>query len=363
MDSKEQEQKQEPISRKRKIGRILLVLAALLVFVSLSWMVWDNLRQNVWAYYTDDAGTEVGVEENKARYVLWEDPAPNNFGAPEKGPPDPDKVDLDNQGGTRLEATFSPNGATMILVRQDNNVTGADMFVVRWNGRIWSRPEAVTTLNSISNDRGPAFSPDGEHLYFASDREGGQGGYDLYVARKDGEGWGAAEPLGDEVNTEKNELGPAPSADGKRLFFSSDRNESTDIFVANSIEEAVDPDEPGEKLPSPMPRFSAAEPVGDLNSEAEDVQAALTSRGDHVFLASDRERDDESGFSLYLSRVVGGKELAPEKIDLYFEKGEATDPAIRMEGFDLLFSRTLEAEDISEEQKPEDYRLYRSTTR
>ena len=350
----EEQKKQE---RKRRIFRALLLSGAFLVFASLCWLVWDNLRQNIWAYYTDDANVTVGVEEDKARYVLWEDPVTN-----------PDNPGIENQGGERLEAAFSPNGTTMVLVREDNNVTGMDMYTSQWNGRGWSPPEAIVTLNSVSNDRGPAFSRDGKLLYFASDREEGKGGYDLYVARRDGSGWGAAEPLGENLNSASDELGPAPAADGERLFFSSNRSgKNEDIFVAKKIKEAVetDPEKPVAESPAALPKFSVPQPVGDLNSEADDVQAALTSRGDHVFLASDRERDDESGFSLYLSRVVDGQELPPEKVDLYFERGEATDPAIRMEGFDLLFSGSgLEADEgAAEGEQPEDYRLYRSTTR
>ncbi|SVE37687.1 uncharacterized protein METZ01_LOCUS490541, partial [marine metagenome] len=238
---------------------------------------------------------------------LWQDPEQNVF-IEEADPLNPDGVDAVNQGGDRLEATFSPNGTTMVLVRRDNNETGTDMYLSQWDGRVWSRPETIVSLNSSANDRGPAFSRDGEYLYFASDREGGKGGYDLYVARKNGEGWSAAESLGETVNTADDERGPAPSADGKRLFFSSDRsgNSEDDILVADIIKATVapDPSEPEEE-PS-MPPFSAAKPVDDLNSEADDVQAALTRRGDHVFLASDRDRDEESGFGLYLSRVVGG---------------------------------------------------------
>ena len=85
----------------------------------------------------------------------------------------------------------------------------------------------------------------------------------------------------------------------------------------------------------------AARPVSDLNSTADDLQAALTARGDHVFLASDRDRDEASGFHLYLSRVVAGERQPPEKIDRYSESGDATDPAVRMDGFDLLFSADL----------------------
>ncbi|MFP6886246.1 MAG: hypothetical protein VB997_01740, partial [Opitutales bacterium] len=359
MDTNEEQR----VSRKRLIGRILAVAATFVVFASLLWLLWGNLRHNVWVYYTDDANTTVGVEENKARYVLWQDPRQNVF-TEETDPLDPDGVDAINQAGERLEATFSPNGTTMVLVRRDNNETGTDMYVSEWNGRVWSRPEAIAALNSSFNDRGPAFSRDGEYLYFASDREDGEGGYDLYVARRNAEGWSDAESLGAAVNTTGEERGPAISADGKRLFFSSDRSGSgEDIFVAQITERTVVPDPAEPETESQIPSFSSVEPVDDLNSEEDDVQAALTSRGDHVFLASDRDRDDKSGFSLYLSRVVDGKELLPEKVDLYFEKGEATDPAVRMEGFDLLFSANLETVAATGEADPESYRLYRSTTR
>jgi len=355
----------EPVGNKRRIVSILLAAAALVAFVAISWLVWDNLRQNVWVYYTDEGNTSVGVDEDKARFVLWEEPVQNVF-TEEADPLNPDGVDAVNQEGDRLEATFSPNGTTMILVRRDNNETGSDMYLSQWDGRVWSRPEAIVALNSDSNDRGPAFSRDGEYLYFASDREGGKGGYDLYVAPKNAEGWGAAESLGEAVNTANDELGPAPAADGRRLFFSSDRGgKSDDILVAEIIPEAADLNSstPEQEPPSLMPRFSIAEPVSHLNSEADDVQAALTKRGDHIFLASDRERDDQSGFGLYISRVAGGKESPPEKLDLYFNKGDATDPAIRMEGFDLLFSSNFETEADFGQETGDSYLLYRSTTR
>jgi len=185
----------EPVGNKRRIVSILLAAAALVAFVAISWLVWDNLRQNVWVYYTDEGNTSVGVDEDKARFVLWEEPVQNVF-TEEADPLNPDGVDAVNQEGDRLEATFSPNGTTMILVRRDNNETGSDMYLSQWDGRVWSRPEAIVALNSDSNDRGPAFSRDGEYLYFASDREGGKGGYDLYVSHHNAEGWSAAESLG-----------------------------------------------------------------------------------------------------------------------------------------------------------------------
>jgi len=126
---------QEPVFNKRRIGGILLAVVALASFVAISWFVWDNLRQNVWVYYTDEGNTSVGVDENKARFVLWEDPVQNVF-TEEADPLNPDGVDAVNQEGDRLEATFSPNGTTMVLVRRDNNDTGTDMYLSQWEPRV-----------------------------------------------------------------------------------------------------------------------------------------------------------------------------------------------------------------------------------
>ncbi|MDA1005341.1 MAG: hypothetical protein O3A87_02510, partial [Verrucomicrobia bacterium] len=295
-------------SRKGRFGkaRIVLALLALALLVSLSWVVWGKLRNEVFAYYTDDAGTEVTVEEDKARAVLWEDPKQNSF-TEVTGPGVADPV---NQPDRQLEAAFSPNGTMMVLVRWGGEAEedkDADLYLSQWDGRSWSHPEPLSAINSPANDRGPAFSPDGRYLYFASDREGGEGGSDLYVARWDLNNWTGPVALGAPLNTAADEFGPAPSADGSRLYFSSNRDgNGEDIFVAQAVEPPAAepaPDQDPVAIP-PTPVFAAAEPVSHLNSSADDLQPALTTRGDHVFLASDRDRDGASGFGLYLSRVV-----------------------------------------------------------
>ena len=370
-------------TRKGRFGkaRIVLALLALALLVSLAWVVWGKLRNEVFAYYTDDAGTKVTVEEDKARAVLWEDPKQNSF-TEVTGPGVADPV---NQPDRQLEAAFSPNGTMMVLVRWGGEAEedkDADLYLSQWDGRSWSHPEPLSALNSPANDRGPAFSPDGRYLYFASDREGGEGGSDLYVARWDLGNWTGAVALGAPLNTAADELGPAPSADGSRLYFSSNRDgKGEDIFVAQALvppatelpaaeppateppaTEPAPDQEP--KTTPPTPVFAAAEPVSHLNSPADDLQPALTTRGDHVFLASDRDRDGASGFGLYLSRVVAGEAQAPEKVDLYVNEGDTTDPAVRMDGFDLLFSAKLPDPVTGKGSNPEqDYLLYRSTTR
>ena len=347
----------------RKV-RFLFAFISLVVFAGLSSVIWKKLKADVWAYFADEGGNTIGVEENKVRRILWQDPKQNLF-SERTTAPDVEDADSINAANYRLEAAFSPNGTSMVFVRPTNDDSGTDLFLSVWDGRTWSVPEPIGELNSQKSERGPAFSRDGNFLYFSSNREGGKGGYDIYVSRNEGTKWSAAQLLNESINTLQDELGPAPAEDGQRLFFSSNRKgDKNDIYVAKKVTDSEPSETPEvtEKI-LPFPIFSDVEAVNDINSESEDLQASLTRRGNHIFLASDRDRDQEKGFSVYLSRVVNGQEFPPEKIDLYMKRGDATDPAIRMEGFDLLFSTDLDVKESIENDDSKRYRLYRSTTR
>ncbi len=347
----------------RKV-RFLFAFISLVVFAGLSSVIWKKLKADVWAYFADEGGNTIGVEENKVRRILWQDPKQNLF-SERTTAPDAEEADSINAANYRLEAAFSPNGTSMVFVRPTNDDSGTDLFLSVWDGRTWSVPEPIGELNSQKSERGPAFSRDGNFLYFSSNREGGKGGYDIYVSRNEGTKWSAAQLLNESINTLQDELGPAPAEDGQRLFFSSNRKgDKNDIYVAKKVTDSEPSETPEvtEKI-LPFPIFSDVEAVNDINSESEDLQASLTRRGNHIFLASDRDRDQEKGFSVYLSRVVNGQEFPPEKIDLYMKRGDATDPAIRMEGFDLLFSTDLDVKESIENDDSKRYRLYRSTTR
>ena len=78
--------------------------------------------------------------------------------------------------------TLTPDGGTMYLQGPlDKGRTG--LFVSTKTGKTWGKPAPLEHLNDPSGptgDRSPCLSHDGTTLYFASDRDGGKGGLDLY---------------------------------------------------------------------------------------------------------------------------------------------------------------------------------------
>jgi beta-lactamase regulating signal transducer with metallopeptidase domain len=80
-------------------------------------------------------------------------------------------------------------------------------------------------INSSSDDGASRISADGLSLYFNSDRPGGYGYYDLYVAARENadEEWGPPANLGPMVNSPSLEVTPCISADGLELYFTSNR--------------------------------------------------------------------------------------------------------------------------------------------
>ena len=314
---------------------------ALILSIILLWNLGGKVREEVWAYYTDGEDINISAEENKARYVLWEPPSPTIL------PQGENTKNIKKGPSGNFEAAFSSDGRKMAIVLEQEN--GADIFVSNWDGLAWSSPEPLSKINSKFNERGPSFSLSGNRLFFSSDRDGGLGGYDIYVTTFDGEKWGSPQSLGSTLNSSANETGPAPSMDESGLYFSSDREGKSDqdIFYAK-----LDNEDTKEAL-----SFLQPIAVDDLNSRSDDIQAALTRRGSLVFMSSDRQSD--SRYGVYMSRIIDGQIRDPERVDLYLKNDNVTDPAVRMDGFDLLFSTDYGDSD----SEPSDYRLYRSTTR
>ncbi|MAG56858.1 MAG: hypothetical protein CMJ83_11245, partial [Planctomycetes bacterium] len=108
-----------------------------------------------------------------------------------------------------------------------------DLFESESVGGRWSEPALIHALQTEDDgeSRAPALSPDGRFLVFASDREGGAGGYDLYrTVRYDGQ-WRKPVSM-TELNTEADETDAAFSPEGTAIVFARTRLDG-DGFTMN----------------------------------------------------------------------------------------------------------------------------------
>lgn len=117
---------------------------------------------------------------------------------------------------------------TLLFIYKNLGKGNGDLYLSKLNGTIWSVPVFQNGLNSEKWDGSAAFFPDNNHIIFSSERKGGFGGKDLYMAEKINENlWGNITNLGSNINSSDDEDAPFITADGKIMFFASNGKLST----------------------------------------------------------------------------------------------------------------------------------------
>ncbi len=131
--------------------------------------------------------------------------------------------ELINTSADEGVTSVSADGKTLYFTRcEEGNVAG-EIYQTTRSGGEWTEPTQILLFNDTSiTCAHPAISPDGNMLYFVSDSEyGGFGNKDIWVAYNENGAWSAPLNLGDQINTEGNEMFPYVASDGT-LYFSSD---------------------------------------------------------------------------------------------------------------------------------------------
>ena len=102
--------------------------------------------------------------------------------------------------------------------------SGLDIYMSKLEGTNWTEPVNLgENVNSKTWDSHPSISGDHRSLYFSSRRNGGRGGYDIWVSNYINSEWTVAVNLGPTVNSTMNERFPYIFYDNKTLYFASDR--------------------------------------------------------------------------------------------------------------------------------------------
>lgn len=146
---------------------------------------------------------------------------------------------INTYGIHEASLAIAPNGKTMIFARSNTGKkkgrAEVDLYITRYRNKAWTKPTVMNISSRDDWDSSPAFSRDGRTLYFASNRPGGNGGTDIWVAHLGTNGrWGKPKAMGSAINTSGNELFPFVSDDGK-LYFASDGHPGLgglDVFEA-----------------------------------------------------------------------------------------------------------------------------------
>jgi hypothetical protein len=115
---------------------------------------------------------------------------------------------------------LSSDGKTLFLSKDDD--FNSDIYSSTFNGTKWTK--ILRLNNRINTDYWESHgfvTDDGTRLIFASDRPGGYGGLDLYMANLENGDWGVPVNLGPQINTALNEDRPFLINGGRTLFFSS----------------------------------------------------------------------------------------------------------------------------------------------
>src|SRR5690606_6284430 len=185
------------------------------------------------------------------------------------------------QGLNQGTIAISPDGNTIVYARGNStskkDLPDVSLFASYFRGAAFTEP-VFLPLNEDPNfwNSTPAFSPDGEILYFASNRPGGYGGTDLYKATRVANGdFGNVQNLGPEINTPGNEMFPMPVASGE-FFFASDGHPGfgkLDLFVAETKEGKTQIRNLGK----------------NINSVADDFGIFFTNYPNEGFITSNRE--------------------------------------------------------------------------
>lgn len=121
--------------------------------------------------------------------------------------------------------SISPDGKFIFVYKNIPGQTkSGDIYMSKLSGTgKWGAPEPLPKqINSSYFESSASLSADGKWLYFVSERRGGMGNGDIYRSKRISKTeWGEAENLGPVINTEEDEISVFIHPDGKTLFFSS----------------------------------------------------------------------------------------------------------------------------------------------
>jgi len=194
----------------------------------------------------------------------------------------PEPIDSDlNTDEDEGACTFSADFKTMYLTVCQTDPSYpryAKVATAQRSDASWGKATVLEIArDTLSTFAHPAPSPDGRWLYFVSDMPGGLGGYDLWRAELEGNSIVSIENVGAPINTPGNELFPTFRPNGD-LYFSSNGHPGfggLDIYYVKAS-------------PSPSEGGDVEHPGWPLNSAGDDFGMTFEGLHNRGYFSSNR---------------------------------------------------------------------------
>ncbi len=135
--------------------------------------------------------------------------------------------------------TVTPDGNKIFFSSDRPDSDGRidyDIWTSERVGNRWAPPRRLdTTINTPFDENSPYISSDGNSLYFASNGLGGYGGFDLFISQYQDGVWTEPRNVGQPINSNSDEIGSVWLKNDSLVYFSSNRSSgigSYDIYWA-----------------------------------------------------------------------------------------------------------------------------------
>lgn len=135
-----------------------------------------------------------------------------------------------NTRNWETQPSFSSDGKTLYFIRgsigRDNGIKSEDIYssTIGPDGRFGEPVKLSDNINTPYKEESVYIHPDNQTLYFSSEGHPGMGGVDLFMSKREADGsWGKAINLGYPINTAADENSLLVDASGRLAYFASER--------------------------------------------------------------------------------------------------------------------------------------------
>ena len=202
------------------------------------------------------------------------------------------------------DMAISPDGTEMMYTIVTGQHVFSSIIILKKGAKGWSAP-SIAPFSGQYRDLEPAYSPDGNKIFFSSNRpvEGKSStDFDIWVVEKINGVWQSnAKNLGAPINTPRDEFYPSVTESGN-LYFTAEYEGGVgkeDIFVA-SLQDG--------KYTTPAPLDTA------VNSKTYEFNAFVSPDEKFILFSSYGRKDDSGGGDMYISLKNDNGTWAPARV-------------------------------------------------